>query len=149
MQSSTYVMHKENGACTRGEIHLDFHWVYTSIVTNADEWKWRQIGISAAFLTLVKPACSCVPPTGATFLCKIPAFISSFPGPHATYSTLWSEQRLGRSERHRPTLTPQSPKAGNKSVWDTWTGNFSNHSSSKTRVECPNSMAGTLHRCPW
>ena len=29
------------------EIYLDFHWVYPSMVTNADQRKWRQIRISA------------------------------------------------------------------------------------------------------
>ena len=29
------------------EIYLDFHWVCTSMATNADQWKWRQIRISA------------------------------------------------------------------------------------------------------
>ena len=32
---------------TRGEIYLDFHRVYTSMVMNADQRKWRQIRISA------------------------------------------------------------------------------------------------------
>ena len=39
-------MHKENGACTQGEILSPLS-SYASAATNADQWKWRQICISA------------------------------------------------------------------------------------------------------
>ena len=40
-------MHKENGACTRGEILSRLSLSYKSMATNADQWKWRQIRISS------------------------------------------------------------------------------------------------------
>ena len=43
-------MHKENGACTRGEILSRLSLSYTSIVTNANQWKWRQSDVFPRFL---------------------------------------------------------------------------------------------------
>ena len=36
-------MHKENGACTRGEFSSRLSLTYTSMAANADQWKWCQI----------------------------------------------------------------------------------------------------------
>ena len=36
------------------KFNLDFHWVYTSMVANADRWKWRQIRISAVSISVRK-----------------------------------------------------------------------------------------------
>ena len=45
-------MHKENGACTRGEFLSRLSLSYTSMATKADQLKWRQIRISAVSCTI-------------------------------------------------------------------------------------------------
>ena len=45
--AATWVVHLENAACARGEILPRLSPSYTSMATNAAQWKWRHIRISA------------------------------------------------------------------------------------------------------
>ena len=51
-------MHKENGARTGGKILSRLSVCYTSMTTNADQWKWRQIRISAVLMISERLSCS-------------------------------------------------------------------------------------------